>query len=206
MPRNAAATRARILQAAVAEFTDFGLAGSRIDRIAEAAAANKRSIYVYFESKELLFHAALHQVINELNEAVPLTEDDLPSYAGAMFDYLLEHPQALRMSLWRFLERPSAGPDTAAIYADKVGKMASRAASETVSADLRPTDMIVLVLGLATSWLTSPQGLLTADGSDPQSPARLGQHRVAVVEAARRVSGAAARGGRGRRSIVTGSS
>ncbi len=48
MVRDAAATRARILAAAVGEFAEFGEAGARIDRIAEAAGANKRSIYVYF--------------------------------------------------------------------------------------------------------------------------------------------------------------
>lgn len=78
MPRDSAATRARILDAAIEEFSAFGLAGARIDRIAAAADANKRSIYVYFESKERLFTAALHRVIEELVAVVPLTEDDLP--------------------------------------------------------------------------------------------------------------------------------
>lgn len=187
MPRNAAATRERILTAAITEFTDFGLAGARIDRIAETAEANKRSIYVYFESKEGLFNAAIHRVITELTAAVPVTEHDLPGYAGRMFDYLLDHPQAVRMSLWRLLERPSAGPDTTAEYAEKVERMAARDRDAVAPDQIRPSDLIVLVLGLASSWLTSPQELLAADGSDPRSPARLLAHRAAVVEAARRV-------------------
>src|ERR1700744_938986 len=52
MPRDSEATRTRILEAAIEEFSAHGLAGARIDRVAEAAAANKRSIYVYFKSKE----------------------------------------------------------------------------------------------------------------------------------------------------------
>ena len=94
MARDSAATRERILAAAVQEFSAFGLAGARIDRIADTATANKRSIYVYFESKELLFAAALHRVIGELTEAVPVTEDDLPGYAGRVFDHLVDHPEA----------------------------------------------------------------------------------------------------------------
>jgi len=186
MPRNAAATRERILTAAIAEFTDYGLAGARIDRIAEAATANKRSIYVYFESKEGLFNAAIHRVITQLTAAVPLTENDLPGYAGRMFDYLLDHPQAVRMSLWRLLERPSAGPDTTAVYAEKLDRMTTR--DRTAPSDaIKPGDLIILILGLASSWLTSPQDLLVADGSDSRSPARVRAHRAAVVEAARRV-------------------
>ena len=96
MPRDSAATRARILAAAVTEFSAYGLAGARIDRIAEMAVANKRSIYVYYRSKEGLFYAALQRVIGELTEAVPVTEDDLPGYAGRMFDHLVDQTGATR--------------------------------------------------------------------------------------------------------------
>ena len=174
MPRDAAATRARILDAAIEEFTRHGLAGARVDRIAKASGANPRSIYVYFENKETLFDTALHQVIGELATAVPLTEDDLPGYAGRMFDYLVAHPQALRMSQWRQLERPGAGPDDSDLYAEKIGAMASgRAAARS---GLPPADLIVLVIGLSVAWLNSPEGLLAADGRplrvDPIEEAR----------------------------------
>ena len=76
-------------------FSAYGLAGARIDRIATAAAANKRSIYVYFGSKEKLFDAALHHVLTRMIEDVPLTEDDLPGYAGRLFDYHLVRPEGL---------------------------------------------------------------------------------------------------------------
>jgi len=78
MIRDAAATRARILGAAVAEFSAVGLAGARVDRIAEASGSNKRMIYVYFGDKEGLFEAALQTALGELMAAVPITEDDLP--------------------------------------------------------------------------------------------------------------------------------
>ncbi len=186
MVRDSAATRNRILDAAIGEFSAYGLAGARIDRIAEAAEANKRSIYVYYESKEGLFTAALHRVIGDLVEAVPLTEDDLPGYAGRMFDYLLVHPEALRMSMWRHLERPAKGPDAAEVYAHKIEAMAGGGGGLTASG-LPPADLLVLVQGLASSWLISPEDLLCADGSDPYSPERLAAHRASLVEAARRL-------------------
>jgi AcrR family transcriptional regulator len=185
MARDSTATQARILDAAINEFTAYGLAGARIDRIAETAGANKRSIYVYFENKERLFNAALHRVLTDMTAAVPLTEDDLPGYAGRMFDYSLAHPQAVRMSAWRKLERPAAGPNDSELYAHKIVTMTTGQSGAT--SGLPPTDLIVLIFGLASAWMIVPDDLLSADGSDPTSPARIAIHRAALVEAARRV-------------------
>jgi AcrR family transcriptional regulator len=186
MPRDAAATKARILQAAIAEFADFGLAGARIDRIAEVAQANKRSIYVYFTNKEDLFGAALHASLEEVTQAVPVTLEDLPGYAGRLFDYLQTKPEALRLGLWRRLERPASGPDEAAFYAEKVQEM-THGDPGLGATGRSPIDLIVLITGLAHSWLLAPDDLRGADGRDPSSPERIAAHRAALVEAARRL-------------------
>ncbi|MEV8090635.1 TetR/AcrR family transcriptional regulator [Streptomyces nigra] len=186
MSRDAAATRRKILDAAVEEFSARGFAGARIDRISEVAAANKRMIYVYFGNKEGLFGAVLHHVIGTLIAEVPVTEDDLPGYAGRMFDHLLTHPEALRLSLWRQLERPAIGPDAGDVYTSKVQAMAGQHGSAHPSG-LPATDLLVLVQGMAASWLISPADLLAADGADPSSVDRLAAHRAALVEAVRRV-------------------
>jgi AcrR family transcriptional regulator len=183
MLRDSAATRTRILDAASEEFSAYGLAGARIDRIADSASANKRSIYVYFESKEKLFDAALHHVLTRMIEDVPLTEDDLPGYAGRLFDYHLVRPQGFRMNAWRQLERPASGPDAGDMYSNKVTALTGAGADHGIA----PADLLVLINGLAYSWLMSPRDLLRADGSDPDSTARLAQHRAAIIEAARRM-------------------
>ena len=78
MPRDADATRARILDAAVAEFSARGLAGARIDRIAEAAAANKRMIYVHFGSKDGLFDKARGRMVGSQDYLTkPFTKEQL---------------------------------------------------------------------------------------------------------------------------------
>ena len=53
--RNAAATRARILAVAQAEFVAHGLSGARMDRIAETSGVNKNLLYHYFGSKDDLY-------------------------------------------------------------------------------------------------------------------------------------------------------
>jgi AcrR family transcriptional regulator len=187
MPRTSASTRARLIAAAIAEFADHGLAGARVDRIAAAAAANKRAIYDYFGNKEGLFDAALISAISDLTEAVPLRPDDLPGYAAELFDYLLTHPGAVRMIAWRRLERPQAGPGLSDSYVEHVMQVRDQACPPAGS--IGPVDLVVLVIGLANAWHLSSSDLLPAAGQDQADPQRIAQHRHAVVEAARRVSG-----------------
>ena len=52
-------SRARILEAALREFSENGLSGARTEQIAEAAGVNKALIYYYFHGKEALYVAAL---------------------------------------------------------------------------------------------------------------------------------------------------
>lgn len=57
--RNSAVTRARILSVATREFAAKGYEGAGTDEIADRARINKRMIYHYFSSKELLYLAVL---------------------------------------------------------------------------------------------------------------------------------------------------
>jgi AcrR family transcriptional regulator len=54
-------TRARILDAAIHEFSENGLAGARTEQIAEEAGVNKALLYYYFKGKEELYVAALER-------------------------------------------------------------------------------------------------------------------------------------------------
>jgi TetR/AcrR family transcriptional regulator len=57
-----AETRAKILDAALREFAQNGLAGARTENIASAAGVNKALLYYYFDSKENLYIAALEMI------------------------------------------------------------------------------------------------------------------------------------------------
>jgi AcrR family transcriptional regulator len=190
MPRDSEATRSRLIEAAMAEFADRGLAGARVDRIADAASANKRAIYDYFHNKEGLFDTAVARVIGDLIEAVPLHEDDLPGYAARLFDYLLAHPEAVRMISWRRLERPHAGPRIADTFVERMTAVRDHADTTGIEHTIGPVDLVILVIGLANAWQLSSSDLLAADGHDPSDPDRVAAHRAAVLEAARRISNA----------------
>jgi AcrR family transcriptional regulator len=99
-------TPARILAAASDEFAERGLAGARVDRIADRAGANKQRLYAYFGSKDALFDAVVEERIDRFVDAVPFTADDLPGYAVRLLDFNLAHPELVRLLLWHTLERP----------------------------------------------------------------------------------------------------
>ncbi len=63
-----ARTMAEILQVASVEFADKGLAGARIDAIADATRTSKRMIYYYYGSKEGLYLAVLEDAYRRTRE------------------------------------------------------------------------------------------------------------------------------------------
>jgi AcrR family transcriptional regulator len=149
--RDSAATKLRILDAATAEFAEFGLAGARVDRIALRAEANKQLIYAYFGSKEGLFDSALEANIAVLLDAVPFDAFDLPRYAGDLFDFAVEHPHLARLVRWHQLERPGVLnqlPQTAESNRRKVAALAEAQAAGKVSDALPPEQLLALLLAL----------------------------------------------------------
>ena len=59
-------TRENILQEAIVEFVEQGLAGARVDAIAERTKTSKRMIYYYFTSKEQLYVEVLEKLYGEI--------------------------------------------------------------------------------------------------------------------------------------------
>lgn len=48
-------TRERIVAAAMTEFSRYGIAGARVDRIAKEARTSKERVYAHFRGKEALY-------------------------------------------------------------------------------------------------------------------------------------------------------
>lgn len=59
-------TRENILQEAIVEFVQQGLAGARVDAIAERIHTSKRMIYYYFGSKEQLYVEVLEKLYGDI--------------------------------------------------------------------------------------------------------------------------------------------
>lgn len=184
-PRDPEATKALLLAAAIEEFAEYGYAGARIDRIAEGAHTNKRMIYAYFGDKDGLFGAVLKRQITALAEAVPLRDGNLVEFAAGRFDHLLANPQLRRLATWRTFERAEPTADELESYREKVEIVAAAQRAGRVQDRIPAVDLFAIVLRMSESWLSAPPALLAATGDAPDSPARLAEHRAALVEAVR---------------------
>jgi TetR/AcrR family transcriptional regulator len=96
--RQPQASRNAILRAALAEFAQEGLAGARVDAIAEAAGVNKALLYYYFQDKETLYGATLENFFAPLHQRV-MEVCDRPGPAGERFlSYAREHFDSIAAS------------------------------------------------------------------------------------------------------------
>jgi AcrR family transcriptional regulator len=178
MAYDSAATRTRLLEAAYAEFVERGLAGGRVERIATAAAANKQAIYAYSGSKHALFDAVLDARLRVLADLVPFTPEDLPAYAGALFDQLVADPGLMRLTQWKALERPEASQSELEAHLTKANSLAASHGSSPEDG----MDTLMLVLAIAQAWSLTAPAIRNPDGDD--TTARLNRHRNAVIRSA----------------------
>jgi len=167
-PRDSAATKRRLLAAATQEFAERGIAGARVDRIASAAQANKRQIYDYFGDKDRLFDAVLESHTGAIIDAtLPIDPDDLPAYAGRLFDYHFTHPELVRLVQWARLE----GRFTPASYGKRVDSYRRRLAvieeaqrRGRATSALTAQQLLTLIESLAVGWtITTGEFLVGAD-------------------------------------------
>lgn len=186
-------TKRKIHEAALAEFSEFGAAGTTIDRIAKRAGVNRERVYKYYGDKPALFSNVVRNELDKLAADVPLRHvagpDDLADFAGLSFDYLREHPDVARLVLWEGLADAGAVQDEAertGLYAGKARAVAEAQRAGLIDSSIAPAHLVFLLIALAVQWWATPQlARMLATGQDDDSPAR---RREAVVRAARRIA------------------
>jgi AcrR family transcriptional regulator len=181
--RDAELTRARILAAAIDEFSTHGYAGGRIDRVAHHAQSNVRMIYAYYGGKSALFDAAAAEAIRSMAESVPPRSEDLAEWAGELFDYHQQSPATMRLSMWAQLERPEATAEPLESYAAKVAQV------KGTFSPLTSVDVVVIIYAIAQAWALAPVGLIRGgvDSSPPEWATD--ERRTAAVTAVARILG-----------------
>lgn len=176
-------TKQLLLDAATEEFSAFGLAGARIDRIAASAGVNKERIYQYFGKKSEFFGIVLERQLAAVMDAVQLSGTGVAAiteYTGRVFDYQVAHPQLARLTFWEGLEcdRPTAEDKRRAACHSKIALV--RQALPTIS-EADAQDLLLTILTLADGW----QVLHTIDriytGTLARDAARNASRRRAVL-------------------------
>jgi AcrR family transcriptional regulator len=102
--RDPEGTRRRILEAAIEQFSNSGLAGARVGSIARWAKTNERMLYYYFGNKEQLFIAVLEELYKNFAKAelaIDMAgrepEEAIRTLARTLWTYLREHEQWLKL-------------------------------------------------------------------------------------------------------------
>jgi TetR/AcrR family transcriptional regulator len=189
-------SRAAILKAAVAEFSDYGVAGARTDAIARAARVNKALLYYYFKDKDALYEAVLDHVFGGLRARVmPALDTKLPprqkmlAYLGAYFDYIAANPRFPRVVQAEWM-RSGAG----SARMQRVAKEYFRPISEKVAqllrvgvaaGEFRPLnlmDFLPAVVGVIIFYFSAAPLMKTLTKVDPLSPRRIRERRAFVLD------------------------
>lgn len=186
--RDAEATKARIFEAATSEFAAYGIAGARVDRIAQNAHANKQLIYAYFGDKQKLFYKVLERQLVEVASSVTVDIDDLDRWVDEHVDYHRDHPELLRLLMWEALEVPAGetcrSDSRAARYQlkkDKIGEAQDRG---LMRKDMPPAMFLMMVMSMVNyaTAVEPVRRLVFGDEFDP------GDYRHWLKDAIKRIA------------------
>ncbi|MGF6572760.1 AcrR family transcriptional regulator [Paraburkholderia sp. GAS333] len=141
----AAATRQRIFRIALAEFSDKGLSGARVETIASRSKVNIRMIYHYFGGKEALYLEVLEFVLARLREAelkLKLDVDKIDPVTAIvqLYDFIeghfAAHPELSKLLSFenlnraRVMKRSTAIPEMSSPVLSLLGTVIARGESD----------------------------------------------------------------------------
>ncbi len=194
--RDAAATRKRLLQAAVTEFCAEGFSGARTAAIATRAKCNIRMLYHYFGSKDGLYLAALEHVYAHLRareEKLDLLHLDPVNGMAALveftFDHMLEHEEFIHLigieniQRGRTLKKSRVVPQAAMPLVQSIESLLHRGQRQGVFRQgVDPVQLYVSVLSLSYVHLSNKHTLSITFGQDLTNAAWLAKRRKHVRE------------------------
>lgn len=188
-PRSRDADRSQqiILAAACDEFAQHGLAGARVDRIAERAGLNKRLIYYYFTSKDELFLAVLEAAYADIRAAeqqLHLTDMPPPQAIRRLteftWNYYLEHPEFLtllnseNLEHGRHLAHSSRARKTNLPLIETLAEILERGRREgQFRGGIDAMQLYVSIAGMAYFYLNNKHTLSAIFGRDLMTPKAL---------------------------------
>ena len=161
--RDPDATRQRILQAAIHEFSLKGYGGARVDAICKRARSNPRMLYHYFEDKDGLYVSVLEHVLGELRrEELKLEVDHVAPLTGMLelFAFIHAHfgahPELIpllsgeNLLRARFLRRSSKAPIVASPLIELITRLLERGVKEGVfRSGIAPLQLYVTMVALS---------------------------------------------------------
>ena len=184
MKRDAAATKERILQAAVLEFSEKGLAGARTLQLARRARCNIRMVYHYFGGKQNLYVAALEHVYGEIRaEEAKLDLDSLEPIEGIQklvaftYDHMMKHKEFVRLAVienfqgGKLMKKSSVIPQATEPLIRSIQKLlASGQRRGLFTRKVDAVQLYVSILALSLTHLSNQHTLSITYGTDMSDP------------------------------------
>ncbi len=192
----AAATRQRILDAALVEFSEKGLAGARVDEIAARAGANKRMLYAHFGSKEELWLTVLERAYAAKREEERGIEVDSLPPAQAMarlvafnLRYTSRHPEFVALLNQENLHRAaylSRSAQVPALYSPMLHALRSVLArgeeARVFRVGVDPMQLYISILALGHFYVANRHTLSTIFGAPLDTEAALAAREAHIAE------------------------
>lgn len=190
-------TRARILDAAIGEFSENGLAGARTEQIAEAAGVNKALLYYYFQGKDALYAAALELVAERAVTSGLAVLDSKRSAGERLMHFALNHfdrihsQRAFQSLMQQELMRLQRGEENALTplvekaFRPMLGRIGALLAEGMRTGELIQVDewqMLYAVLGANVFYFLSGPVMGMLKGGDVFARKALLARRKAAVE------------------------
>lgn len=191
MPPDSEDIPTRLKRAAADLFATKGPDRTTVDEISRSAGVNRERVYAYFGGKDGLFATVLGDELRAVAEAVPLDVAgiaDIGTLAGKLFDYHTNNPRLQRLLQWealRFSDRQA--PDEAERrkhYQKKVDIIAQAQLDGTLSDEIPPGDLFLLLIATAAWWSAVPQITRMIESSSPTAEEAVSRRRASAVRAA----------------------
>jgi hypothetical protein len=119
--------------------------------------------------------------------------DDLPGYAGKVFDFAMANPDLMRLMAWSALGQKVEGPtERVAALEEKVRALTEAQQAGRVGTAFPAGFLVIAVMSLATAWSAAGS---VGPSLDPKAAERKAQLRQSIIKAVRLLADA----GRGTR-------
>jgi TetR/AcrR family transcriptional regulator len=195
-PRNAAVTRARILDAAKREFAARGLKDTRIEDVANRAGANRRMIYYYFGSKDALYLAALEGVYAELMDEERKIDVDklhpveaITEIVRLKIEHYALHPEFISFlnmeNLYqaKHLRHSKRIADFKAPLTDILARVLKRGQhSRLFRSDIDPVELYISICALGYLYFSNKYTLGVIFGRDLTAPAAVNRRKDSITD------------------------
>jgi len=185
LKRDPDATRQRILDAAIREFSAQGYSGARVDTICKRARANPRMIYHYFGDKDGLYVTVLEHVLGDLRrEELKLEVDHVQPLTGMLqlFNFVHAHfgahPDLIALLSGenllraRFLRRSVKAPIVASPLIELIARLLERGVKQgEFRSGIDPLQLYVMMVALSYFHRSNAHTLSVLFRTDLQDPA-----------------------------------